>query len=148
MYLLDTNHGSRIISDDRQVIQAALNHRDEGVAISVITQGELMFMAERSERKVENITCVQSFLESFDVYPISPAISDTYASLKAKLLDTFGPQDKAKRRKIRIQAIGFDDNDLWIAATAIQYNLTLVSADSDFDRIQQVTALQVETWIS
>jgi tRNA(fMet)-specific endonuclease VapC len=113
MYILDANHCSRIISDDRQLIQAVLDHRDEGVAISVITQGELMFMAERSERKSENIVRVQNFLESFDVYPISSGISDTYASLKAKLLDTFGPQDKAKRRKTKIQSIGFDDNDLW-----------------------------------
>jgi tRNA(fMet)-specific endonuclease VapC len=147
MYFLDTNHCSRIISGDQQVIQAAFTRRSEGVSISVIVQGELLFMAEYSERKAENIARVQSFLGGFDIYPINSEVSNTYASLKAKLLDTFGPQDKAKRRRTRIQAIGFDDNDLWIAATAIQYDLLLVSSDSDFDRIQQVEPLKVESWI-
>ncbi len=39
-------------------------------------------------------------------------------------------------------------NDLWIAATAIQHRLILVTADRDFERIQQITNLQFESWIS
>jgi tRNA(fMet)-specific endonuclease VapC len=91
---------------------------------------------------------IQNFLERFDLYPISADISNTYAALKASLLKTFGPKDQAQRRKTRIQAIGFDDNDFWIAATAIQHQLILVSADSDFDRIQQVSTLRVESWMA
>jgi tRNA(fMet)-specific endonuclease VapC len=148
MYLLDTNHCSQIIAGDRQVIQAVLSRRSAGVAISVIVQGELRFMAENSARRTENLDRIQDFLERFDWYPVSAEISNTYASLKASLLKTFGPKDQAQRRKTRIQTIGFDDNDLWIAATAIQHQLILVSADSDFDRIQQVSTLQVESWMA
>ncbi|MEH2168503.1 MAG: PIN domain-containing protein [Nostoc sp.] len=43
--------------------------------------------------------------------------------------------------------MGFDDNDLWIAATAIYHNITLVSADGDFTRIQQIYSFSVESWI-
>jgi tRNA(fMet)-specific endonuclease VapC len=146
MYLLDTNHCSRIIAGDRSVIQATLSRRNAGMAISVIVEGELRFMAEHSERRSENRARVHSFLERFDLYPVSSDISDTYAQLKATLLKTFGPSDQAQRRKTRIRAIGFDDNDLWIAATAIQHELVLVSADRDFDRIQQVSTLQLESW--
>lgn len=43
--------------------------------------------------------------------------------------------------------LGFDENDLWIAAIAYQHNLIVVSADSDFQRIQQVKTLSVDSWV-
>jgi tRNA(fMet)-specific endonuclease VapC len=148
MYLLDTNHCSRIIQGEPTVLQAILNRRNAGVALSVIVQGELLFMAENSERRLENLEQVQTFLKMFDLYPISDEISRTYAQLKAALLTTFGPKDKAQRRVTRIQSLGLDDNDLWIAATALQHNLILVTTDSDFMRIQQVCNLQLESWVA
>jgi tRNA(fMet)-specific endonuclease VapC len=62
MYLLDTNHCSRIIAGDPLVLQNILTRRNEGVAINVIVQGELLFMAENSDLKAENRPRVQSFL--------------------------------------------------------------------------------------
>ncbi|MGB3532349.1 MAG: PIN domain-containing protein [Microcoleaceae cyanobacterium] len=58
----------------------------------------------------------------------------------------FAPKEKSKRRKTRLIDIGFDDNDLWIAAIAIQHNLILVTTDSDFQRIKTVINLSIETW--
>ncbi|MDZ8257545.1 type II toxin-antitoxin system VapC family toxin [Nostoc sp. ChiQUE01b] len=84
---------------------------------------------------------------SIDLYPITLLISDIYGDLKGTLVNVFGPQEKAEQRKFNIQTLGFGDNDLWIAATAIHYNLTVVSTDNDFQRIQQVRPFALEFWV-
>jgi tRNA(fMet)-specific endonuclease VapC len=37
------------------------------------------------------------------------------------------------------------DNDIWIAAHALQHNLTVVTRDSDFDRLVEL-GVTVEKW--
>jgi tRNA(fMet)-specific endonuclease VapC len=68
-------------------------------------------------------------------------------SLVRSVFNYFAPKDKSKRRNFSIENLGFSDHDLWIAATAIQHNLTLVSADSDFQRIHQVQPFSLESWV-
>ena len=43
--------------------------------------------------------------------------------------------------------LGIGENDLWIAAVAIQHQLTLATADRDFQRIQSVQSFELESWI-
>ncbi|MDD1418527.1 type II toxin-antitoxin system VapC family toxin [Dolichospermum sp. ST_sed1] len=138
MYLLDTNHCSRIIFGETNLIQQLELHREVGVATSVIVRGELLYMAAKSQQTAANIQQVKAFLNTIDLYPINLSISDIYGDLKGKLVNVFGPKEKAER---------FGDNDLWIAATAIHYNLTVVSTDNDFRRIQQVYSFVLESWV-
>jgi tRNA(fMet)-specific endonuclease VapC len=49
MYLLDTNHCSRIIDGDQNVIQALNNLGDTIVATCAIVRGELIYMAHKSD---------------------------------------------------------------------------------------------------
>ncbi|MCF4965827.1 type II toxin-antitoxin system VapC family toxin [Nostoc sp. CMAA1605] len=147
MYLLDTNHCSRIIFGDSHLIQQLQLHSEVGIATSVVVCGELLYMAAKSERSATNIQQVRAFLDTIDIYPVNLSISQVYGNLKGKLVNAFGPKEKAQRRSFTLQTIGFGDNDLWIAATAIHYNLTVVSTDNDFRRIQQVETLVVESWL-
>jgi tRNA(fMet)-specific endonuclease VapC len=147
MYLLDTNHCSRIIFGELALIQQIQAHSDEGVATSVIVRGELLYMAAKSAQVTSNLQQVKAFLDTIDLYPINLSISDIYGDLKGKLVNAFGPKEKSQRRKFNIQTLGFGDNDLWIASTAIHYNLTIVSTDNDFQRIQQVCPVALESWV-
>lgn len=147
MYLLDTNHCSRIILGDRTLIQQLETHSADGIATSVIVRGELLFMVQKSERQAENLKTVTAFLQSISLYPISGAVADTYGRLKGEIVSQLGPKDKARRRKITVQELGFSDNDLWIAATVLHYELTLISADRDFQRLQLVRSFPVESWL-
>ncbi|MDM9582886.1 type II toxin-antitoxin system VapC family toxin [Nostoc sp. GT001] len=135
MYLLDTNHCSRIIFGETNVIRRLQEHIGLGVATSVIVQGELLYMVQKSSQQQANLRFVKTFLQTIDLYPISGEVADVYGTLKGEIVEHFGPKDKAKRRKFTVQDLGFSDNDLWIASTALHYNLTVISADSDFQRI-------------
>ena len=116
------------------------------VATCVIVQGELVFMAWRSEQQSENLRNVEAFLQKIKIYSVDNQVADIYGQLKASSLAHFGPKDKVKRRKAKLERLGFSDNDLWIAATAKRYGLTIVSADRDFERIKEVEDLTVEAW--
>ena len=51
MYLLDTNHCSRVIDADATVLSRLQANAGTLEATDVIVQGELIYMAQRSEHK-------------------------------------------------------------------------------------------------
>lgn len=147
-YLLDTNHCSRLLQGYPGIQQKLVELAQTPVATCVIVRGELIFMAERSERREENLHQVQSFLASLKIYSIDDEVADQYGRLKAALLRHYGPRERAKRHQARLERLGFTENDLWIAAIAQRYELTIVSADSDdFERMKTVEDLSLESWL-
>jgi tRNA(fMet)-specific endonuclease VapC len=146
IYLLDTNHCSSIIFGNLSVIAKVESIGISNVAISAITEGELLYMAENSTSVVDNLAIIEEFLEDMPVYDVNSNTSRIYAKLKAKIMDCFGPKERKKRRKIRIHELGISENDLWIASIAIENYLTIVSADRDFQRIQQAWDFPLENW--
>ena len=146
MYLLDTNYCSKVVLGDAAAIARLRSIDADHIAVSAIIRGELVYMAEKSERRDQNLLFVHAFLQRFHTYQVDADTADVYGRLKSYLLIRFGPKDRSKRRRATIEEIGFTDNDLWIAATAIQHNLTIVSSDSDFQRMQEAWSFPVETW--
>ena len=70
MYLLNTNHCSRAILGDSKVLNRLNATDDKLVATYVISQGELIDMVKRSQRKKTNSILVLNFLQNIYIYAI------------------------------------------------------------------------------
>ena len=147
MYLLDTNHCSRLIFGDPNICQKIEQIGESLMATNLIVAGELIFMAQKSEYKAENLAKVTSFLADINIYSLDEKTAEVYGKLKAEIIYKFGPKEKTKKRKFTINKLGISDNDLWIASTVIQENLILLSRDEDFLRIKQAHSFSLENWI-
>jgi tRNA(fMet)-specific endonuclease VapC len=147
MYLLDTNHCSAIILGEPNVIRRVNEVGVEDIATCVIVQGELTFMMEKSQHKETNLARLTEFLPDIRIYRVTEETATIYGQIKAALFNQFAPKEKNKRRKTKIADLGFDENDIWITAISLQNNLTIVSRDSDFLRIQQVRTFSLESWV-
>lgn len=102
--------------------------RDKVVFLSVITLGELYYGARESSRIGRNIAYVNAMVAGFEVLKCTKGTAHHYAVIKDRL---------------RITARPIPENDIWIAATAIQHGLTLITRDSDF---AAVAGLLLEQW--
>ena len=100
------------------------------MGISVITYGELLYGAAKSERPIANRAVIARLME--DLIPPSSLPLDAaryYGEAKAML--------RAKSQLI-------SDNDLWIAAHALSEGLILVTNNTkEFKRIK---GLKTENW--
>lgn len=146
MYLLDTNHCSLAVMGNVSILNKLTELQSSNIFIGAIVRGELIYMAERSQRRQTNLALMHSFLDKITLCPIDANTADMYGQIKSKIFDQFAPKDKSQRRRFTLQNLGFGENDLWIAATALRHEMIRVSADSDFTRIKQVCPLTVESW--
>ena len=112
-YLVDSDVCIHAMRRGRESLKAMLRAiRPEGLAISVITYGEVLEGALYSRERMENVQKWRSFVSGVDVVDVTMAIADVWADLRGAL-----------RSKGNIIA----DNDLLIAATAIRFGMTVVS---------------------
>jgi tRNA(fMet)-specific endonuclease VapC len=93
-----------------------------------IAIGELYYGAYKSARVEANRTRIDKFVSTYAVLACDAVTAVLYGQIKNRL--------RQKGRPI-------PENDIWIAAIAQQYQLTLVSRDEHF---REVDGLLVETW--
>jgi tRNA(fMet)-specific endonuclease VapC len=115
---------------------------------SIITRGELFYMAYNSDRVDENLALIRAFLAGISVHRIDRETAEIYGRTKAAALARFGPRERAKQRHLSLQSLGFTDNDLWIASIALRHDLIVVSSDGDFARVAEVSDLRHESWLT
>ena len=127
-YLLDTNICIYYIKGLYNLKSKFQEIEPENCFISEITLAELKFGVAKSQAKEKNQKALENFLSGIQILPIFPAL-DIYAEEKARL---------QKSGKI------IDDFDLLIGATAVSFNLTMVTNNtSHFSRFNDI---KLEDW--
>ncbi len=129
MYLIDTDTLIYALKGDQRVLGHFQETAEEPKALSVITYGELLYGAMKSQRRRENLAKVRRLQEIFPIVEATNAIMETYAAVKADVESRGKP---------------LDDFDLVIAATAISLGYRLVTNNErHFGRIKE---LRLENW--
>ena len=125
-YLLDTNIVSAWLEDESTVadkMDSAVN-----ISIPVIVIGEMYYGAQYSARVEHNIRNISKAVSHYLLLTIDEDTCKQYGLIKASL-----------RRKGK----PIPENDIWIAAIAVQHNLVLTTRDKHF---AEVDGLQIEEW--
>lgn len=127
-YLLDTNICIYYIKGLHDLKSKFEEVGPENCFISEITLAELRFGVANSRAKKKNQKALDNFLSGVQLLPIFPAV-DTYATEKARL---------------RKSGEVIDDFDLLIGATAVAFDLIMVTNNtSHFERIKDI---KLEDW--
>lgn len=128
-YLIDTDIIVYSLKGNQSVISAFEMRLNDPKSISVITYGELVYGAKKSQKEAANMARVRRIAETFPIIDVSSAIIETFGHLKATLEKT---------------GTVVADLDLIIASTALTHNLTLVTNNEK--HFQHVPGLRVENW--
>jgi tRNA(fMet)-specific endonuclease VapC len=122
--LLDTSFIIELFfrnADAERVVAAASE-----LYIPSIALGELLYGAERSSRRADNIAQIEDFAASVAVLSCDAETAWRYGEIKSSL--------RAKGRPL-------PDNDIWIASVARQHQLTVATRDAHFNEIPGLALL-------
>ncbi len=127
-YLLDTNVVIALFNNSERAIKNILDA--EAFYVSSTVVGELYYGAFKSTQVNQNIEKIARFLEGIPSLPCDDATSQIYGAIKAALRSRGNP---------------IPENDLWIAATALQHSLTLATHDAHFSMIDGLALVRNES---
>ena len=128
-YLLDTNTASYIIKGNVYAVRRRLLEVPiEQVAVSTVTEGELLYGIARLPEAKNLKALVSEFLLSLTILPWNSEAAQQYGRLRASL-------------EAKGQTMG--NLDMMIGAQALASDLVLVTHDKAFKRIEK---LKIEDW--
>ena len=123
-FLMDTNIVIAIFANDATVINSLANANE--VFVPSIALGELYYGAHKSRCVEANITRIDEFATSNSILTCDTETSQQYGKIKNSL---------------RVKGRPIPENDIWIAAIAKQYKLTLISRDEHFKEIRGLSTI-------
>jgi tRNA(fMet)-specific endonuclease VapC len=125
-FLLDTNIVIAIFKPEQSVLDQLAASRKAYLCAPVL--GELYYGAAKSRSVDQNIRRINDFLTMVQFIPCD-----------AETARVFGLTRNELARKGR----PIPENDLWIAATALQHDLVVITRDAHFNVID---GLRIEAW--
>ena len=131
-YMLDTYMCIYLRQNRPPEVTARFRQMQHGDAVlSVITYGELLYGAERSQQRTRALESLARLVSLLPVLPLSEEAASAYGEIRATL-------------EKRGQMIG--GNDLWIATHAKSAGLTLVTNNER--EFKRVPGLKLQNWAS
>jgi len=129
-YLLDTNICIYIRQKrPEEVLRRFRKLRPGEAVLSVITYGELLYGAAKSEQRVRAIEQLHELVRVLPALSLPEAAAEAYGTIRAEL-------------ELNGEMIG--NNDLWIAAHALAAGLILVTNNEK--EFRHVRRLKVQNW--
>ena len=119
--LLDTNAISDLLRCDLKLVD--LLGRDDH-HFPAIALGEYRFGLVQSTQKDTLSRLLDNWITQWAVLPVGEQTTTYYASIRSRLREKGKP---------------IPENDIWIAALAMQYGLAIASKDKHFDHVSGVT---------
>jgi len=123
-FLLDTNIVIAFLTDEKSIRRP---NRSDQLYVSCTVIGEMFYGALNSNQIEENIDRLVDFVRDTVSIPCDDETARVYGEVKATLRKTGRP---------------IPDNDIWIAAAAMQHSLSLVSRDDHFAKIDQLNLVR------
>lgn len=123
--LLDTNVIIALFAGDMALSQ---HFAEAEVLVSSTVLGELYYGAYKSAHAAANLSRIEQFAAAIQVLSCDDMTAQHYGQVKDRL--------RTKGRPI-------PENDIWIAAIAQQYSLSLATRDEHF---KDVDGLALENW--
>ena len=121
-YLLDTNIIIALFANEIKIVDQL--KEIENVFTPSIALGELYFGASKSKNVKENIERIKSFANNISILSCDSETAQHYGTIKSQL---------------KIKGKPIPENDIWIAAIAKQYNLTIITRDDHFKLVDEIT---------
>ena len=124
LVVLDTNVVVALLNGDPKITPWLASFPILCIPMPVI--GELQFGALNSSRPADNLSRIQKFLGSSRALETTLLTARCYADVRLEL--------KRKARPI-------PENDIWIAASALEHGLPLATRDAHFSHVDGITLL-------
>lgn len=128
-YLLDTNICIYLLKKQHQIAERLIKIGRENCFISDVTLAELYYGASRSgekEKKMEGVKFVEEYFTVLPIHDVLEKFGDSKAFLKSN-------------------GLLIDDFDLLIGATAVVYNLIMVT--ENVKHLSRIPDIRIENWI-